>query len=113
MGEEKRNKVVAAITINAILLIFIIIAVLIAQIVQISVLRRRKNALINECNTLVNERDKLEDFIDKYEKDEAIRQLILEMKKLGMTDKEILDRLKSDSKASILVYDNCDYCYWF
>ncbi|MCI8368085.1 MAG: hypothetical protein HFJ81_00395 [Clostridia bacterium] len=109
MGEEKRNKVVAAITINAILLIFIIIAVLIAQIVQISVLRRRKNALINECNTLVNERDKLEDFIDKYEKDEAIRQLILEMKKLGMTDKEILDRLKSDSKASILVYDNCDY----
>ena len=47
MGEEKRNKVVAAITINAILLIFIIIAVLIAQIVQISVLRRRKNALIN------------------------------------------------------------------
>ncbi len=109
MGEEKRNKVVAAITINAILLIFIIIAVLIAQIVQISVLRRRKNALINECNTLVNERDKLEDFIDKYEKDEAIRQLILEMKKMGMTDKEILDRLKSDSKASILVYDNCDY----
>ena len=104
MGEEKRNKVVAAITINAILLIFIIIAVLIAQIVQISVLRRRKNALINECNTLVNERDKLEDFIDKYEKDEAIRQLILER-----TDKEILDRLKSDSKASILVYDNCDY----
>ena len=91
MGEEKRNKVVAAITINAILLIFIIIAVLIAQIVQISVLRRRKNALINECNTLVNERDKLEDFIDKYE------------------NKEILDRLKSDSKASILVYDNCDY----
>ena len=109
MGEEKRNKVVAAITINAILLIFIIIAVLIAQIVQISVLRRRKNALIKECNTLVNERDKLEDFIDKYENDEAIRQLILEMKKLGMTDKEILDRLKSDSKASILVYDNCDY----
>ena len=109
MGEEKRNKVVAAITINAILLIFIIIAVLIAQIVQISVHRRRKIALINECNTLVNERDKLEDFIDKYEKDEAIRQLILEMKKLGMTDKEILDRLKSDSKASILVYDNCDY----
>lgn len=109
MGEEKRNKVVAAITINAILLIFIIIAVLIAQIVQISVLRRRKNALINEYNTLVNERDNLEDFIDKYEKDEAIRQLILEMKKLGMTDKEILDRLKSDSKASILVYDNCDY----
>ena len=109
MGEEKRNKVVAAITINAILLIFIIIAVLIAQIVQISVLRRRKNDLINECNTLVNERDKLEDFIDKYEKDEAIRQLILEMKKLGMTDKEILDRLKSDSKSSILVYENCDY----
>ncbi len=109
MGEEKRNKVVAAITINAILLIFIIIAVLIAQIVQISVLRRRKNALINEYNTLVNERDNLKDFIDKYEKDEAIRQLILEMKKLGMTDKEILDILKSDSKASILVYDNCDY----
>lgn len=109
MGEEKRNKVVAAITINAILLIFIILAVLIAQIVQIGVLSRRKNALKNEYNTLVNERENLEDFIDKYEKDEAIRQLILEMKKLGMTDKEILDILKSDSKSSILVYENCDY----
>ena len=90
MGEEKRNKIVAAVTVNAILLVFIILAVLIAQIVQISVLKRRKNVLISELQTLVKQLD--EDLKQGlYEDiDSEIYKRILQLQQAGMTTDEIL-----------------------
>ena len=38
MKDEKRNKIAVAITVNMVLLVFILVAIIIAQIVQISVL---------------------------------------------------------------------------
>lgn len=96
MGEEKRNKIVAAVTVNAILLVFIILAVLIAQIVQISVLKRRKNVLISELQTLVKQLDdvtKLEEDLKQglYEDiDSEIYKRILQLQQAGMTTDEIL-----------------------
>ena len=97
MGEEKRNKIVAAITVNAILLIFIILAVLIAQIVQISVLKRRKNVLVAELQTLVRQLDDVTELEENlknglYEDiDSEIYKRILQLRQAGMTSEEILD----------------------
>lgn len=98
MDEEKRNKVTAAVVVNAILLVFIIVAVLIAQVVQISVLKRRKNQLISEYTALVAEYNRTEEFIseyEKYEKRAAIDDLIRELYKAGMSEEEIKNLLVS------------------
>ena len=90
MDEEKRNRVAVAVVINAILLVFILVAVLIGQVVQISFLKHRKAVLIGELQTLTQQVEVREDFIEKFETDQAIRDVILELKKLGMTQEEIL-----------------------
>lgn len=84
MGEEKRNKVIAAATINAILLVFILIAVIIAQVVEISVKRNRKNALLQEYNQLVQQYDESKAALDRLEDDEHYRQLVIELAQMGI-----------------------------
>lgn len=105
MDEEKRNKVKVAVVINVILLVFILVAVLIAQVVQISVLKRRKAELLNELKVLVEQVEDRQEFIDRYETDEAIRQHILELIKLGMTKEQIMEQLglSDGDTLSILV----------
>ena len=100
MDEEKRNKIIAAITVNAILLVFILLAVVISQIVTIAVLRRRKAALISQYNTLVRELEDVEDVIEKNEKDSQIQDLIRAMYSLGMTEEEIKNLLIPTSAAN-------------
>lgn len=70
MKEEKRNKITAAITVNAVLFVFILVAILIAQIVQISVLNRRKQDLLSRYNILVEKRDEAETLEEKLEAEE-------------------------------------------
>ncbi|MCM1546328.1 MAG: hypothetical protein NC033_04755 [Clostridiales bacterium] len=84
MGEEKRNKIVAAITVNAILLIFIILAVLIAQIVQISVLKRRRDQLKSELRALVAKYETTEDILEDLEVRGEIYQNILKWQQQGL-----------------------------
>lgn len=84
MGEEKRNKITAALTINAVLLVFIIIAVLIAQVVQISVLRRRKAELIRQYNELVLQLEEDQDALDRLETDEEYRKIVIQLAQLGV-----------------------------
>lgn len=48
MSEQKRNKIVAAVTVNVILLIVILASVVIYQIVQISIINRRKYEIEQE-----------------------------------------------------------------
>lgn len=67
MREEKRNKIIAAFVVNAILLVFIILGVLIAQIVEISVLTRRKNELLEDYNQTLEALERLEDLRDNLE----------------------------------------------
>lgn len=84
MGEEKRNKIVAAITVNAILLIFIILAVLIAQVVQISVLKRRRDQLKAELKEYVAKYNSAEDMLEELEARGEIYQRIMEWQKQGI-----------------------------
>lgn len=78
MSEEKRNKIAVAITVNAILLIFIIAVVVIAQIVQISVLTKRKNQLWNEYWELVDVYEEVEDLSLRMQYDEKLQTIALE-----------------------------------
>lgn len=84
MGEEKRNKIVAAITVNAIMLIFIILAVLIAQIVQISVLKRRRDQLKSELRALVAKYETTEDILEDLEVRGEIYQNIIKWQQQGL-----------------------------
>ncbi len=99
MDEEKRNKITAAVVVNAILLVVILVAVVIAQIVEINVKQRRKDALLEDYYQLVREYEGATDFLDKYEKDSAIHDFIITMKNNGFSDDEIYDLLvKRDNK---------------
>lgn len=84
MGEEKRNKIVAAITVNAVLLIFIILAVIIAQVIQISVLKRRRDRLKAEIVYYTQQYDKAEDMLDKLEVGGELYELIIEWQQQGV-----------------------------
>lgn len=84
MGEEKRNKIVAATVVNAVLLVFIIAAVLIAQIVQISVLKRRKAALLEEYYRLERELEESQSTLDRLETDEKYREIIIQLAQMGV-----------------------------
>lgn len=84
MGEEKRNRITAAITINAVLLVFIIVAVLIAQIVQISVLTRRKNALLEEYYRIERQLNESEDILEKLQLDEEYRDVVIKLSQMGV-----------------------------
>ena len=96
MGEEKRNKIVAAITVNAILLIFIILAVLIAQIVQISVLKRRKSQLFAELEALSAQYDTSDDILYDLENHGKAWELAIKLRQMGAPKEEIMKRLLGD-----------------
>ncbi|MDE7162701.1 MAG: hypothetical protein K2O44_01305 [Clostridia bacterium] len=84
MGEEKRNKVVAAVVVNAVLLVFIIVAVLIAQIVQISILKRRKAALLDELYQLEQQYEESTDLLDRLETDQKYLEIIQQLVGMGV-----------------------------
>ena len=83
MEEEKRKKIVAAITVNAILLLFIIVGVLIYQIIEIGVLTSRKKALNEELAAVRRKYEYAQDILDRLETDDEYLRIITELGKLG------------------------------
>lgn len=78
MKEEKHNKIVAAITVNAVLFVFILVAIIIAQIVQISVLSRRKQDLQAAYAVLLVEKENAQTIEEKLDVDEKFKKWLLE-----------------------------------
>ena len=78
MKEEKHNRVVAAITVNAVLLVFILVAIIIAQIVQISVLNRRKEELQTTYAALLVEKESAQTIEQKLDADEKFKNWLVE-----------------------------------
>ena len=52
MVDEKRNRIIAAVTVNLIILIAILAAVIIYQIVQITIVKRNKNDMTSKIERL-------------------------------------------------------------
>ncbi len=82
MNEEKRNRIMAAIAVNAVILVFIIVAVIIYQIVQICVLSARKKELMEQYNDLAVQLEEDSDYLERLETDEDFREIIIELGKL-------------------------------
>ncbi len=78
MKDEKRNKIAVAITVNMVLLVFILVAIIIAQIVQISVLSRRKQELQETYAILQVEKENAETIEQKLDVDEKFKKWLLE-----------------------------------
>lgn len=78
MREEKRNKIVAAITVNAVLLVFILVAIIIAQIVQISVLNRRKHDILSAKYAYAEELKNSNELMEKLETDMEFYEWFME-----------------------------------
>jgi predicted PurR-regulated permease PerM len=66
MSEQKRNRIIGAITVNAVLLIVIIFAVIIYQIVEISILSAKRKELLNEYAKTMQELQESEDWLDQF-----------------------------------------------
>lgn len=67
MAEEKRNRIIAAVTINLIILLAILAAVAIYQLVDIAVLSRRRDKLSSEVENYVQLTQKAENSYEYYQ----------------------------------------------
>lgn len=78
MTEEKRNRIVAAVTVNAILLIFILAAVLIYQMVIMVNLRAKRQQLLQEIAHYERLTEEGEDYFDRLQSEEFLRDKLIE-----------------------------------
>lgn len=72
MTEEKRNRIISAVTVNAVILIFILVAVAIYQIVDITVISRRRKDLQKQYDAYVRETENLNATLDYYKSAEGL-----------------------------------------
>ena len=75
MTEEKRNRLIAAATVNLILLIAILAVVCIYQIVQLVTLNNMKGEIQDQIKYYQTETDKNEKTIDYYKSEEGLIDL--------------------------------------
>lgn len=75
MTEERRNRIVGAITVNVILLITILIAVIVYQLVRISIDKRTKNDIIEQIEYYEQETEKKEDTLEYYKSQQGLVDL--------------------------------------
>ena len=78
MSEEKRNKIKVAVTINAVLLVFILFAVIIAQIVTMGVMKNRREQIRQEYEEIQEQIDESQDLLDRLQQDEQFRKSMAE-----------------------------------
>lgn len=79
MNEEKRNRIAAAITVNAILLIVILVAVLIYQLVTIPTLVKRREQLYREKEELEKKLEEADEGLEYLESEVAERDKAFEI----------------------------------
>lgn len=72
MTEEKRNRLIAAVTVNVILLIVILAAVCIYQLVEIVTLNNMKKDINAKIDTYQTETNKNSQTLDYYKSEEGL-----------------------------------------
>ena len=78
MTDEKRNRIIAAVTVNGILLIAILAAVIIYQVIQITIVKRNKNDILNRIEKLEEETKKEEKSLNYWKSQEGLEDLYYE-----------------------------------
>ena len=79
-NEEKRKRIIAAFTVSGVILIVILFAVVIYQIIEISVLSERRNRLREEYKNTLEQIVEGNDWLENYElnEDAIMYQLALQ-----------------------------------
>ena len=75
MGNEKRNRIVAAVTVNLIILVAILVAVIVYQMVQINIVKRDKKAIIKEIERLEQLTETEEKNLDYWQSQSGLEDL--------------------------------------
>lgn len=75
MTGEKRNRLVAALTVNAIILIVILAAVVIYQLVEIGYLSRRSKEIKNQIEVYQTLTEREQNTLDYYKSEEGLLDL--------------------------------------
>ncbi|MDE5942579.1 MAG: hypothetical protein K2H30_00020 [Clostridia bacterium] len=79
MNESKRNKLVAAITVNVVILIAVLVAVVIYQIVTISVMSARRDKLAAEKAELEKKIETTQDTLEYYKSESYLLDKAFEL----------------------------------
>ncbi|MCI8820500.1 MAG: hypothetical protein HFK02_03755 [Clostridia bacterium] len=72
MTQEKRNRIISAVTVNAVILIFILAAVAIYQIVDMTVISRRYKNLKAQYTEYTEKTDNINATLDYYKSAEGL-----------------------------------------
>ena len=75
MTDEKRNRIISAVTVNVILLIAILAAVIIYQIVQIKIVSRNREDILNQIKYYQDETEKNEKTLNYYKSEQGLEDL--------------------------------------
>lgn len=67
MNEEKKNRIVAAVTVASVMLVVVLLAVIIYQIVDICMLQARQRQLENEYNEILQQIEESEDLLERID----------------------------------------------
>ena len=78
MTDERRNRIVAAVTVNVILLIAILAAVVVYQIIQITVVKRNRDSIITRIEQLEKATQGERDSLDYWQSDAGLEDLAYE-----------------------------------
>ena len=79
MNESKRNKLIAAVTVNVVILIAVLVAVVIYQLVNICVLTKRRDRLQAEVTTINKEIENMEVSLEYYKSKDYLMDKALEL----------------------------------
>ena len=78
MTDEKRNRIIAAVTVNLILLIAILTAVVIYQIVQITIVTRNKNEIVKQIEDYQQATEREQNNLDYWQSQAGLEDLAYE-----------------------------------
>ena len=78
MTDEKRNRIIAAVTVNVILLIAILAAVVVYQIIQIKVVSAKRNDIITRIEQLQRDTEREQNSLDYWQSQDGLEDLAYE-----------------------------------
>lgn len=79
MDEQKKNRLAAAITVNVILLIVILAAVIVYQIVEIAMVNAKRNQIVAEINEYEQKIEQSEDALDYLKSEQYLLDLAFQL----------------------------------
>ena len=78
MTSQKRNRLAAAVTVNVVILLVVLVAVMVYQLVTIFILKDRKNEIEEQITDYYREIESMSEDINYYQTIDGLNDLIIE-----------------------------------